>query len=114
MKTAAFDASRIESMLNQLRAAATRPQGLQSPIPAQAPAAPKVNFADTLKASLDQVNNVQKKAEKIGEAFALGDDRVSLTETMVSMQKASIAFQATVQVRNKLVSAYHDVMNMQV
>ena len=46
--------------------------------------------------------------------FGIGDDKVSLSDVMISMQKASIGFQATVQVRNKLVSAYHEIMNMQV
>ena len=50
----------------------------------------------------------------MGKAFAAGDDKVSLSDVMISMQKASIDFQATVQVRNKLVSAYHEIMNMQV
>jgi flagellar hook-basal body complex protein FliE len=44
----------------------------------------------------------------------MGDDSVSLSDTMIAMQKASINFQATIQVRNKLVSSYHEIMNMQV
>ena len=44
----------------------------------------------------------------------MGDDKTSLSDVMISMQKANISFQATVQVRNKLVAAYHDMMNMQV
>jgi flagellar hook-basal body complex protein FliE len=74
----------------------------------------KVSFSDALKAQLDNVSNAQVQADKLGERFAAGDDKVSLSDTMISMQKASISFQATVQVRNKLVSAYHDIMNMQV
>jgi flagellar hook-basal body complex protein FliE len=50
----------------------------------------------------------------MGQKFASGDDSVSLSDTIIAMQKANITFQATVQVRNKLVSAYHDIMNMQV
>ena len=60
------------------------------------------------------MSNSQKHAEELGQKFALGDDSVSLSDTMIAMQKSSIAFQATVQVRNKLVSAYHEIMNMQV
>jgi flagellar hook-basal body complex protein FliE len=44
----------------------------------------------------------------------MGDDSVSLSDVMIAGQKANIAFQATIQVRNKLVSAYQDMMNMQV
>ena len=74
----------------------------------------KPGFADALKASLDSVNSVQRKSEQMAQDFAMGDDKVSLSDMMISMQKASITFQATVQARNKLVSAYHDIMNMQV
>ena len=73
-----------------------------------------VNFSDALKTALDQVNSVQLDAEKMGKAFAMGDDNVSLSDVMIAGQKANISFQATVQVRNKLVTAYNDIMNMQV
>jgi len=63
---------------------------------------------------LNQVNKVQVEAEQLGKSFAMGDDSVSLSDVMIAGQKANISFQATVQVRNKLVSAYHDIMNMQV
>jgi flagellar hook-basal body complex protein FliE len=48
------------------------------------------------------------------QAFVLGDDKVSLSNVMIDMQKANIAFQTTVQVRNKVIAAYNDIMNMQV
>jgi flagellar hook-basal body complex protein FliE len=67
-----------------------------------------------LKTTLDQVNQSQAKAVELGKNFSLGDDSVNLSDVMVATQKASLSFQATVQVRNKLVSAYHDIMNMQV
>jgi flagellar hook-basal body complex protein FliE len=74
----------------------------------------KVSFSDALKAQLDNVSKAQDQADDMGKKFAAGDDSVSLSDTMIAMQKASITFQATVQVRNKLVSAYHEIMNMQV
>jgi flagellar hook-basal body complex protein FliE len=124
MKTGGIDASRIESMLAQLKAAAQRPQadsasGLASAASlsgaqSSSPSTSKVNFSDALKASLNQVNKVQVEAEQLGKSFAMGDDSVSLSDVMIAGQKANISFQATVQVRNKLVSAYHDIMNMQV
>jgi len=120
MKAGGIDSGRIESMLAQLKAAAQRPQadaigGLASVAGIQQnQGASKVNFSDALKASLDQVNQVQTDAEKLGKNFAMGDDNVSLSDVMIAGQKANISFQATVQVRNKLVSAYHDIMNMQV
>jgi flagellar hook-basal body complex protein FliE len=117
-----IDSSRIEAMLAQLKAAAGKPagagpvggEGLGVSGIGQAQAPTKVSFSDALKSSLDQVSAAQSGAEKLGERFALGDDKVSLSDVMISMQKASIGFQATVQVRNKLVSAYHEIMNMQV
>jgi flagellar hook-basal body complex protein FliE len=115
MNVGAIDSSRIEAMMAQLKAAATRQAG-EAAAPAgvgEAPAA-KVNFSDALKSSLEQVSNGQIKSEEMGKAFAMGDDKVSLSDVMISMQKANINFQATVQVRNKLVSAYHEIMNMQV
>lgn len=108
-----IDTGRIQAMVEQLKAAAARAQGGVNPLQAEKPAA-KADFAGALKASLDQVNSTQQKAERLGERFAAGDDNVNLSDVMISMQKANIGFQATVQVRNKLVAAYHDIMNMQV
>lgn len=117
MKTGIIDTSRIEAMMAQLKAAATRPENgvkaLKDAVPDGEPAA-KVDFASVFKASLDQVNGAQKRAEELSKRFVLGDDSVNLSDVMINSQKAGIAFQATVQVRNKLVSAYHDIMNMQV
>lgn len=114
MKTVEIDTSRIESMIAKLKTAATRPENgikamQQDDVPLQ-----KADFASVLKASLDGVNNAQKSADALAKRFVAGDDSVNLSDVMINSQKASIAFQATVQVRNKLVSAYHDIMNMQV
>ncbi|WP_370660192.1 flagellar hook-basal body complex protein FliE [Massilia glaciei] len=109
----AIDGGRIEAMIAQLKAAAAKPGG---GVEAGAPAQPagKVDFADALKASLEQVSANQIEAGELGKRFTAGDNAVSLSDAMIAMQKASIGFQATVQVRNKLVSAYHEIMNMQV
>src|SRR4051812_26480973 len=113
MKTGMIDAGRIEAMISQLKAAATRPDsGIDALKGEQQVARP--DFASALKATLDQVNGAQNKAEDMAKRFVLGDDSVSLSDVMINSQKANIAFQATVQVRNRLVSAYHDIMNMQV
>lgn len=114
-----IDSSRIQAMMEQLKAAATKPaSGPVAPGAAGALApqggVAKLDFADALKSSLQQVSDIQKQSQEIGKRFAMGDDTVSLSDTMIAMQKSSLAFQGTVQVRNKLVSAYHDIMNMQV
>lgn len=113
MKTGMIDSGRIEAMIAQLKAAATRPTGVVPGLEGAAPAG-KVNFADALKSSLDQVSASQKSSSELGQRFTSGDDSVNLSDVMISMQKASISFQASVQVRNKLVSAYHEIMNMQI
>lgn len=111
-----IDSKSIEAMVSQLRSAAAQAAGQVAPMSQvqQVKAPGKVDFGDLLRQSLDQVNGVQQKATTLGERFALGDDSVNLSDVMIATQKASIAFQATVQVRNKLVSAYHDIMNQQV
>lgn len=108
-----IDTTRIDAMVAQLKAAAARAQP-QVQAPSASEAAERVDFGKLLKSSLDQVSAVQKTAEQMSQRFALGDDSVSLSDTMIAMQKSSITMQATVQVRNKLVSAYQDIMNMQI
>ncbi|MGE5027464.1 MAG: flagellar hook-basal body complex protein FliE [Betaproteobacteria bacterium] len=100
----------IDQLLGQLRAASARAAGAD---PVSAPAE-GADFASLLKSSLDQANGVQQNADNLAKAFEQGDPNTNLQEVMVSMQKANLSFQTMVQVRNKLVSAYHDVMNMQV
>jgi flagellar hook-basal body complex protein FliE len=110
-----IDTSRIQAMMEQLKAAATKPAaGPVAPVGVSESPSTKVNFSDALKSSLEQVSNSQNAAEDMGKRFVMGDESVNLSDTMIAMQKANIGFQATVQVRNKMVSAYHEIMNMQV
>ncbi|HEY9018501.1 flagellar hook-basal body complex protein FliE [Thiomicrospira sp.] len=69
-------------------------------------------FSDLLKQSIESVNKEQGKSKELKEAFESGDEGADLTEVMLQAQKASLSFQAMTQVRNKLVEAYKDVMNM--
>lgn len=71
-------------------------------------------FAEELRSSIDRINDLQVAAKAKGKAFQAGEPGISLTEVMVDSQKASVAFQAGVQVRNRLVNAYKEIMNMQV
>ena len=75
---------------------------------------PKVDFGAMLKRTLDGVDAAQSQSTTMAEKFQLGDPSVTLEETMVAVQKASLSFQQLVQIRNRVVAAYHDVMNMQV
>ena len=121
MKMGGIDNSQITAMVAQLKAAAARMEssapvaGAGTSVGSSASTAPaKLDFADALKGALDQVNATGAKAEEVGKQFTMGSDNVGLSDVMISMQKANISFQAAVQVRNRLVSAYHDIMNMQI
>ena len=98
-------------LLTQMRAMAAAAQGqIQSP---QAAAA-NGGFGELLAKSINSVNELQQESSKLGDAFITGDSGVSLAEVMIAKQKAGIAFEATVQVRNKLLNAYKEIMSMQV
>ena len=113
MRTGGIDSSQIQAMIAQLHAAATRPAATPPAVQTEK-VAEKPDFTNAQKGALDAVQASQDKAEGLTKRFQMGDDSVNLSDVMISMQKASINFQATVQVRNKLVQAYHDIMNMQV
>ncbi len=106
-----MDTSAIDNLLGQLRAAAATGSG---PARSAAATAAGPDFATLLKASLDGINHSQVDATRLARDFETGAPNANLTDVMVSMQKANISFQQMVQVRNRLVSAYHDIMNMQV
>lgn len=72
------------------------------------------DFSALLKMALDNVNGLQKNTSELQRAVELGDPKVSLAQAMIASNKSSVAFEATVQVRNKLVEAYKEVMAMPV
>lgn len=74
----------------------------------------KGSFSDLLTDSINAVNDNQMKAKEMTTAFTAGEPGVDLPEVMVALQKSSVSFQAVTQVRNQLLSAYQEVMNMQV
>ncbi len=108
-----MDTKGIEQMLSQMRATANVASGKPADSAAAGGAA-GVDFAQVLKSSIEQVNQTQQQAQKMTEEFASGDPNANLHEVMISLQKANVSFQEMVQVRNKLVSAYQDIMNIQV
>ncbi|MFC0267300.1 flagellar hook-basal body complex protein FliE [Kushneria aurantia] len=73
-----------------------------------------VSFAGELKGALDNINALKMDAADKTEAFARGDSGVALNDVMVSMQKSSVATEMGVQVRNRVLSAYREIMSMQV
>jgi len=69
-------------------------------------------FGNLLSKAINNVNSQQMEAGQLANQVVMGDGGVSLVKAMIASQKASVAFQATLQVRNKVVSAYQDIMNM--
>jgi len=79
----------------------------------QAPKTELPNFTDSVKNLLSKVNEVQVKSSTMQEAYQRGED-IPLTDVVLGMQKSSLAFEATLQVRNKVLKAYEEIMNMPV
>ena len=77
-----------------------------------APAAAEGGFGNTLKRAVGQVNAEQNESAALAKAFEMGDPNVDLVRVMLASQQSSVSFRATVEVRNRLVQAYQDVMNM--
>jgi len=68
-------------------------------------------FADVLKSSLDEVNKLQQKADAAAQSLATGD-QTSVQDTMIAMEQADLSFRFMMQVRNKIVDAYQEIMRM--
>lgn len=79
----------------------------------EAPASQE-GFSTAFKSALQSVSASQNQANDLQREVQLENPAVSLEQTMVAIQKAQIGFQATLHVRNRMVQAYTDIMNMQV
>lgn len=101
----------IRQVLSQIRSLQTQ----MTP-----PAAPSVaatggadgNFADLLKKGVEEVNRMQRTTSGLQERFARGDRSVELADVMLASAKSQVGFRAVTEVRNRLVSAYQDIMNL--
>jgi flagellar hook-basal body complex protein FliE len=104
----------IQSALQQMQQLAS--QASQQPLQGSqlSTAVGQGSFGSELQASIHRINRLQQTANSQAVAFQAGDSELALNEVMADMQKASVAFQMGMQVRNRVVSAYRDVMNMQV
>lgn len=102
----------ISKVLGQMRAMAAQAQTGVTGVADHATSG--VNFSQLLADSINKVNEVQMDAGRMTNSFESGDPQTDLTQVMISLQKASVSFQAMTQVRNKLVDAYKDIMNMPV
>ena len=78
---------------------------------------PEINsekFSTLFKDAINSVNDIQKESADLKYKYEIGDPEINLTQVMIASQKSEISFQALLQVRNKLLSAYQEVMRMQI
>ncbi|HDC4820440.1 MULTISPECIES: flagellar hook-basal body complex protein FliE [Enterobacter] len=99
----------IEGVISQLQATAMTARNQNV-----AEQQPTISFAGQLHAALDRISDTQTAARTQAEKFTLGEPGVALNDVMTDLQKASVSIQMGIQVRNKLVSAYQEMMGMQV
>jgi flagellar hook-basal body complex protein FliE len=110
----------IDSVLSQIRslqaqtklnAPAVEKPGAPGMV-GNAPTADRVSFANVLQQGLEAVNATQTQAADFAARFERGEPGLELSQVMLESQKATVAFRATVEVRNRLVNAYQEIMNM--
>jgi flagellar hook-basal body complex protein FliE len=105
----------IQQVLAEMRALQARAAvAPEAPAPAGARPSGAPDFASLMKDSLDRIAAMQNQASALASAYETGDKSVDLARVMLEVQKADLAFRAMTQVRNKLVDAYTQVMNMSV
>jgi flagellar hook-basal body complex protein FliE len=101
----------IDRVLAQIRAFSS--QGAATATQTRPPAASGASeFAKLLGQGIEQVNQTQQSAASLAAAFERGTPGVDLPQVMIEMQKASVSFRALTEVRNRLVNAYQEIMNM--
>lgn len=103
-----IEATRLLMQMRQMSLEATR----AAPPAGESRAAQPADFAQAIKGAVTEVNRMQSGAQELAAAFETGAPGVDITRVMLEVQKAGIAFRAMTEVRNKLVAAYQDVMNM--
>ena len=112
----------VDSVLSQIRAmssqmksiSATQSASITSGSVVADKSAEQPSFASLMTKGLNQVNQNQQTASDLATKFERGAPGVELSDVMIEMQKASVSFRAATEVRNRMVSAYQDIMNMQI
>lgn len=97
--------AQIRSLQSQVATPARTPQ-------AGAATGTESGFATMLKSAIGEVNGAQSRAAELQQSFALGDPNTELSSVMLASAKAQVQFKAMTEVRNRLVAAYQDIMNM--
>jgi flagellar hook-basal body complex protein FliE len=109
----AIDSTRMLLELRSLAAEAQRTPSLGIGAPtADTPTGGAADFGAMLRDSINQVNSMQQSSAELGAQLEQGVPGIDITRVMVEAQKATLAFRAMTEVRNRLVSAYQEVMNM--
>ena len=103
----------IQQVLSEMRALQARASGVSTAEVTTSSVQPS-DFANLMKNSVDHISTMQNQASAMSAAYEAGDKSVDLTEVMLEVQKAGLAFRAMTEVRNKLLDAYSQVMNMSV
>ena len=101
----------MQNMIGQTRLQVNEPQQQQSLTETNSSAS---DFSTMLKNAVDGVNSMQLESKDVQQRFEMGDPSLSLAQVMLTKEKSGIAFEATVQVRNKVLEAYKTIMNMPV
>ncbi|NGY06918.1 flagellar hook-basal body complex protein FliE [Solimonas terrae] len=102
----------VNSVLAQIRSMQAQVAAPARVAPGAATQAPEGGFATVLKTAISEVNGAQNDAAALQKSFALGDPNVELSSVMLAGAKAQVQFKAMTEVRNRLVAAYQDIMNM--
>jgi flagellar hook-basal body complex protein FliE len=89
-----------------------RSAGLETPLNGEISRPNGPRFGDVFSQAINKVNEVQKISSNSATAYLRGEGGVDIADVMIASQKATVAFQAATQVRNKIVDAYKDIMNM--
>lgn len=111
MVTAVTSHANIASMLQTLRA--QQAQASASPVEIGANAVDKPSFGAAVKNAVENVNDLQMKSRELQQRYERGED-LPLSDVVLGMQRSSLSFEATLQVRNKVLKAYEEIMNMPV
>ena len=115
--SSSVEMSSLLAQMREMKGIATqdiRPTQSIDTQPVDAKQAAQPEFSSMFKQALDNVNELQSASGKLQEAYIRGDSNIDITRVMVASQKSGIAFKAVVEVRNKLVESYKDIMNMPV
>ncbi|AMP89595.1 flagellar hook-basal body complex protein FliE [Legionella pneumophila] len=97
------------NLINQMKTLAAQAEGIKLDSGLN-----QASFSSVFQQALNQVNELSQTADGLKTRFEMGDPNVSLGEVMIASQKSNLGFEATLRVRNKLVQAYQDIMNMPV